>query len=217
MSLLIPAENKHLWIHRTADVQHGRASTWPTKHSSSNYHSWKGDVKYSCIYLATSAMEVCAFSVLAHIKDFILSVRTLLLWVTSTEVSYHRRNTWFEIPTAGRWFDSHKAGDFEEILKEEHFSLSRRGAGHRGSSVRALLGLLGFSFLVPSRDSSKGQIPETKLFWTEAIWLTLTQLPNQDKMTHPSLFGIWSGREMTSLFRQRPLLFNVLQRGRNCI
>lgn len=163
------------------------------------------------MYLSCHISKGCACiqCTITH-KQLHFFVRTFLLWVTSAEVTYHRRNKYLVWTTHGRWFDSHKAENC-------HSPGEQQGTGHWRSSVNALSGLLGFSFLVPSCGSLKGQIPEAKLFWTEAIWLTLTQLPNRDKMTHPTLFGIWSGREMTSLFCQRPLLFNILQIGRNCI
>lgn len=62
---------QHLWethIHRTAAVKDSRASIRLPKPSSDTIIPTKGDVKYSCIYLATSAGEVCAFSVLLHMN-----------------------------------------------------------------------------------------------------------------------------------------------------
>lgn len=104
--------------------QHGRTSTWPTKYSSSNYHSWKCDVKYLYIYLATSAKGgVCIQCPSTH-KHF-LFVRTFLLWVTSAEVSYHRRNT--HVWVFGLKYNG-GGGGLSHKAENCH---SRTGVGHR--------------------------------------------------------------------------------------
>jgi len=76
MSLLISAENKHLWetcTHRTAAVTMVGLPSGFLSASPDTTAPAKDDVKYSRIYLATSAREVCAFSVLMHVNNLFFS------------------------------------------------------------------------------------------------------------------------------------------------
>lgn len=137
MSLLIFTENMSLWetcIHRTSAV---KMVGFPFG-SLSLFHEiiapTKDYVKYSCIYLATSAREICALSVLIHMNNLLIffsffSDRKELFcfnWVTSAEISHHRGKQ-FEIPLVSWWFDKVTKKKNATIWETSHY-------GHRGSS-----------------------------------------------------------------------------------
>ena len=130
MNLLISAENKHLWetcIHRTAAVKMVGLPSGSL--SPDTIAPTKGDVKYSCIYLATSASEVCAFSVLMHMNSlvFFLTEKRFFALTESHQQKYHHRGNQFEIPLAGRRFDKVREKENATVQETSHH-------GHRASS-----------------------------------------------------------------------------------
>lgn len=110
-----------------------RASIRLPKPSSDTIIPTKGDVKYSCIYLATSAGEVCAFSVLLHMNHLgFFSDRKELFcfnWVASAEIPHHRGNQ-FEIPLPGRRSDKVRKKKNAIVQETSHHGL--RGSTRLG-------------------------------------------------------------------------------------
>ena len=189
----------------------GRPSIWLPKRFSRHHSSCKGWCEiFTYLSCHISKGGVCIQCPNAREQFvFFLIEKSFFALTESHQQQYHiTAETRRKCPPAGRWFDT--VQEKANATTQETSHRGHRGSGTSGLFQAYLDSTFWWWIYLPSCVSLEGQIPMATLFWIEAIWQPLTQLSNQVKMTHPTLFGIWTGRQMTFVFCQKPRLFNVL-------
>lgn len=89
----------------------------------------EGDVKYSCIYLTTSAREMCAFSVLKRMNNviFFLLEKSFFALTDPHQQKYRMEETSLKYPWQVDGLTNQKKTKNATIQEEDYH-------GHRGSS-----------------------------------------------------------------------------------